>query len=116
MLHCLQKDLDEECYTGSHKQWALYFGMPSLVIFVAGVPIAAFLVLWSKRRRLHDSVVKNKYGFLYRYCSGLMPRVLSITRSHPPRLLCRVPFSADAPVATMTRCAFPFEQLSSDSS
>lgn len=90
VLHCLQKDLDEECYTGSHKQWALYFGMPSLVIFVAGVPLAAFLVLWSKRRRLHDSVVKNKYGFLYRYCSGLMLRVVeNYTLSPAPLALSR---------------------------
>lgn len=42
------------------------YGVPSVVIFVLGVPMAGWYLLWNKRNRLRDHVVKEKYGFLYR--------------------------------------------------
>lgn len=61
-----QKDLDTPCYDTAHKLWMIAYGVPSVVIFVLGVPMAGWYLLWNKRNRLRDHVVKEKYGFLYR--------------------------------------------------
>lgn len=53
------------CYSGAHLGWAAAGGGLGLLLWVAGIPWAAFAVLREKRRQLGNSEVRQRYGFLF---------------------------------------------------
>ena len=61
----LQANPDVECQTPEHTAWLLAAGLPAFVFIVAGVPVAAFLLLRSLYGSLNERFVKEKYGFLF---------------------------------------------------
>ena len=60
----LREDLSMRCYEGAHLYWAVGLGLPSLLIYVFGFPIAKFVAVYKRRHRLEDDHTKAKYGFL----------------------------------------------------
>ena len=61
----LISDLDEECYSGRHRLWALLLGVPGIVCYAVGVPATAAILLRRKRAHLRTEHVKATWGFLY---------------------------------------------------
>lgn len=59
----LQEDLSLQCWQGRHLFYALVLGVPSLVIWVLGFPLAFGALLLGASREAH--VTKLRYGFLY---------------------------------------------------
>ena len=58
-------DVNNECWTGDHKFYALNIGVPSIACWIVGLPLIAFIVLFKKRKGLMDPVQVNTWGFLY---------------------------------------------------
>lgn len=59
------KDYDVQCWTGSHLNWALGFGLPSLIIWSIILPFTIFNILKKNKTRLEAEDVSQKYSFLY---------------------------------------------------
>ena len=54
-----------ECFTGSHLYWALFGGIPALLLWVLGIPLATWLLLYESQDQLYTKTIKSKYGFLF---------------------------------------------------
>lgn len=48
-----------------HKKWFYAVGMPILILWVTGLPVLAFVVLFRSRKTLNDEVFFSKYRMLY---------------------------------------------------
>ncbi|CAI2364782.1 unnamed protein product [Moneuplotes crassus] len=55
--------MDYKCFSGDHLKWIFLVGFPILVIWVIGMPVIAFIILYKKRSTL-DSPQKQKYLLL----------------------------------------------------
>lgn len=61
-----QYDMQQACWEGWHRSWALGLGLPFTAIFCVGVPLSIMLLLWFNRQR-HDELSFRKHcGVLYR--------------------------------------------------
>ena len=45
--------------------WSLGVALPSLIVWGAGIPLFAFILLNREKDRLNRLEVKEKFGFLY---------------------------------------------------
>eukprot|EP00949_MAST-11_sp_MAST-11-sp1_P000435 g435.t1 len=61
----LGADLQEPCFEGRHLQYVLVLCATQIVLYVLGLPLVAFFVLWRKRKKLHDPKVLFRYGLLF---------------------------------------------------
>lgn len=61
----LYKDLSIECWTGTHKAYALGIGIPMIVLWVVGLPFTGFIIVRHYRKKLDDVGVIRKYRLLY---------------------------------------------------
>tara|TARA_B100000780_G_C21110943_1_gene448936 strand:- start:66 stop:2399 length:2334 start_codon:yes stop_codon:yes gene_type:complete len=69
----LRGDLQIECYSwkSGHMWWVMGLCVPSLGVFVIGIPLGGLLILWSFRTSLYDRTHKKhrwamvRYGLLY---------------------------------------------------
>ena len=62
----LLTELSLACWEGSHLQEVLSVVLPSLLVWVLGLPFLAFLYLWRKRKSLTQFSTVIAFGFLYR--------------------------------------------------
>jgi len=62
----LKDDLAIECSTPEFRKWMLFLGVPSTVLYGAGVPLGVALLLYRCRFKLDDPDVRRKWSFLYR--------------------------------------------------
>ena len=62
----LRSDLEEECWVGRHFNWAVGIGIPFLILYSAGIPIASFYMLYKRKHKLKtDESTVSRFGFLY---------------------------------------------------
>ena len=62
----LRADLEEECWVGRHLNWAVGIGIPFLILYSAGIPIASFYMLYKRKHKLKtDESTVSRFGFLY---------------------------------------------------
>eukprot|EP00347_Sterkiella_histriomuscorum_P002746 403366963 len=61
----LQTDLEIKCWEGSHLKWSLGIGIPGIILWVVGIPIASFLYLKRNQQRLDDPIFFEKYKMIY---------------------------------------------------
>lgn len=61
----LVKDLSFQCYTPKHQLWMYALGVPYLLFYAIGIPLAAFLVLFHVRDKLDEKETQAVLGFLY---------------------------------------------------
>jgi hypothetical protein len=61
----LMIDLDEQCWEGDHKFYAVRFGIPTILVWIVGFPCAAFIYLFRNRSDLSNKMIRNTLGFLY---------------------------------------------------
>ena len=61
-----------DCYSSDHILWIMLLSVPSLIIWVIGIPLFAFIVLLLNRNNLNSGPVKQTLLVLYQ---GLKPNV-----------------------------------------
>ena len=61
----LEADFSKTCFQGVHAEY-VPFALVSVVVYLVGVPLATFAVIWRNRRQLHAPEVESRYGDLYR--------------------------------------------------
>ena len=61
----LAVDLQEECFGGRHMQYMTMLGLPQLIVYVVGLPIAGVLVVGMNRAKLSHPRMKYRYAMLY---------------------------------------------------
>ncbi len=59
------QDLDVVCFRGEHLVWSMVGGLPGLVCWVLGIPVAAFLILYERKAQLANQEMISRFGFLY---------------------------------------------------
>ena len=67
----LVADLAEKCWTSSHTKMILLISVPSLGVWVLGLPTVVLILLIRTRHRLSDLACSLRYSFLYK---GYEPR------------------------------------------
>eukprot|EP00899_Mesostigma_viride_P008437 jgi/Mesvir1/17595/Mv08827-RA.1 len=60
-----ESDLGLECYEGDHFWLAFGVAVPTLALFVVGMPLAWVVFMWHHRRALGEDHSHSQYGFLY---------------------------------------------------
>ena len=46
--------------------WAMTVGLPFLILYAAGIPLASLYVIYQRKHKLHtDTATVSKFGFLY---------------------------------------------------
>jgi len=69
----LVEDFTQKCGAGEHVTYSI-LGMVCLLLFVLGIPIGMFLLLYTVRKHLHDEtsehhvIVRNALGGMYLQC------------------------------------------------
>jgi hypothetical protein len=58
-------DIQQPCWQGWHRAWALGLGLPLLLIFCVAMPAAVAGVLWAHRAALATPHVRHRLGHLY---------------------------------------------------
>jgi hypothetical protein len=59
-------DIQQQCFTGNHKSWALGLGLPSAVLWCFAVPVAMGVGLFMCRAKADSYSFREHFGFLYR--------------------------------------------------
>jgi hypothetical protein len=57
--------MQQECFAGWHRPWALGFGLPLAVVLCLVVPFALWLFLWRSKPKVADPLFREHYGFLF---------------------------------------------------
>jgi hypothetical protein len=60
------QDIQQECFAGWHRPWALGFGVHAVALLCLAVPIGLWLFLLTKKESIADAEFRKHYGFLYR--------------------------------------------------
>ena len=62
----LRRDLQIVCWQDSHMAWAMTVGLPFLILYAIGIPLASLYVMFKRKHKLHtDKATVSKFGFLY---------------------------------------------------
>ena len=61
----LQMDLDVTCYEEEHNVWVYNIFIPSLIVYVIGMPLATLMILFPRRHDLHNRWTKFRFGVLF---------------------------------------------------
>ena len=61
----LSRELDEECYTGTHLYLVLFLVVPSCILWGIGIPTYSLIRLIQKRKNLHELEIREELGYLY---------------------------------------------------
>ena len=64
----LEADMTVVCGSELHQSLITFIALPSMVLYVIGIPAAALYLLLSKRQKLKASGTRQKLGFLYSVC------------------------------------------------
>jgi hypothetical protein len=58
--------VEQECFAGYHKGWALGLGLPSILLWCVAVPVAMGVGLYLCRGKSDEAGFREHFGFLYR--------------------------------------------------
>jgi hypothetical protein len=58
--------IQQECFAGWHKSWALGLALPATLILCIGMPVGLLLFLWRNKANAAEAAFREHYGFLYR--------------------------------------------------
>ena len=62
----LEKDLDQRCWDFAHIRFIETVALPSIVVWVVGLPMVCLLYIHRRRIALHSPKVQMQYSFLYK--------------------------------------------------
>jgi hypothetical protein len=60
------RDLSVVCYSSTHLTWIFTLGLPMMVVWVIGIPLAEIALLFFYRKNLDNEATVPYYGFFYR--------------------------------------------------
>ena len=60
----LNEDLDQPCWNDTHISAVIMIGIPTLIVWVIGIPVFIFVVLESHRKQKHNDIIRFRYGML----------------------------------------------------
>ena len=63
----LRSDYAVKCWSEPHMPYVM-LSIAGVFLFVIGIPLVTFIVLWKNRRELHNEHVQKRYGSLYLHC------------------------------------------------
>lgn len=99
----LYSDMRTQCWTRDHIFWVLVVGLPMLIVYVIGIPLSAFLVIYKHSDDLSSSeaapfqflFVKFEpgywyWGFLYIIRQILMIFITTFIRNVQEQALCAI--------------------------
>ena len=66
-VHYLRSDYAVKCWSEPHMPYVM-LSVAGVFLFVIGIPLVTFIVLWKNRKELHDEHVQKRYGSLYLHC------------------------------------------------
>jgi len=58
-------DYNINCGSPENQRWMYGIGIPALVVYGFGIPLASGAILWKHRHNLHEPITRATYGFLY---------------------------------------------------
>jgi len=58
--------MDQPCFVGWHKDWALSLGLIGTLVFCVGLPVGLFLFLRVNQKRCSQAAFREHYAFLFR--------------------------------------------------
>ena len=58
-------DPETKCTDSSHLLWRNLLGVPSVIVYIVGLPAVAMLALYNHRNRLDDALTQIRFGMLY---------------------------------------------------
>jgi hypothetical protein len=58
--------VQQECFAGWHRPWALGFGLPAVLVLCVGVPVGMLVFLWHNQAKTANPAFREHYGFLFR--------------------------------------------------
>lgn len=61
----LFKDLSIRCWQGTHPAFAFGLGIPMIILWIFGLPLAGFLIIRHYRNRLDEDTVLSRYRILF---------------------------------------------------
>ena len=61
----LALDVSLQCWSGDHNFYAQNLGIPIIALWIVGLPLVAWYILFRKRASLSDDENIARYGFLY---------------------------------------------------
>lgn len=59
-------DLQQACYVGGHRKWAVSLGLVSMILFCVLGPVGLWLGLLANRSRADEPSFREHFGFVYR--------------------------------------------------
>ena len=62
----LSIDLQVECWMGYHQTMVLLLGIPQLIVYIIGLPVAGFVVMYHSTQKKHVNNLKVKYRESFR--------------------------------------------------
>ena len=62
----LERDLNQRCWSTQHTRFIQSVGLPSIVVWVIGLPLVCLLYIHRRRIALHSPSVQMQYSFLYK--------------------------------------------------
>ena len=80
----LEADMNVVCGSPYHMRLLLLVAWPSMIIYVIGIPLAAFTILYSRKNKLSKAGTRRKFGFLYSnyepkyFCESFLLRSFSL--------------------------------------
>ena len=60
----LEADPTVRCNMDQHLRWQWLLGLPLLLVYAVGIPLAAFLLLYRRRHKLQEDRCIVIYGFM----------------------------------------------------
>lgn len=61
----LDADFSKHCFQGVHAEYVPY-AIISCVVYLIGLPLCTFILLFKNRKKLRSPAIESKYGVLYR--------------------------------------------------
>jgi hypothetical protein len=58
--------IQQECFAGWHRTWALAFGLPAVMVLCIGVPLCLHWFMRRSKAKMSDATFREHYGFLFR--------------------------------------------------
>mmetsp|Transcript_3860 Transcript_3860/g.6766 ORF Transcript_3860/g.6766 Transcript_3860/m.6766 type:complete len:1674 (-) Transcript_3860:431-5452(-) len=62
----LVHDMHIQCYTPEHKYYILVLGVPSILVYIIGIPLVTLAILYRGRKHLTDPRFEIRFAFLYK--------------------------------------------------
>ncbi|CAI2367266.1 unnamed protein product [Moneuplotes crassus] len=57
--------IDAQCYSGEHLKWIFIGGLPIILIWVVGMPLSIFVILYKNRHNLEKEIIQKYFLIVY---------------------------------------------------